>query len=209
MVMKKLVVFLFGIFAAVSAFAQDNSAKDLTFIYIAHDENTPTQTLISRLQANYEDAKYYPDSYATIFYLTNGDNPIIVKMNVEGENPKDFDKLIEDLQAKRAHDVSPETDREKIMELFDEIDLLDAEGNNAFNSVQWNYYVNSTFWLLNNNEHVIASLFWIMDMEPMVKSGYLQVNILHGEIDPLPVDEKLPFGSKALCRAMPFIPMPY
>lgn len=202
---------MFGIFAAASAFAQDNTGKDLTFFYIAHDENTPTQTLISRLKAHYEDAKYGTDVYASIFYLTNGDNPIIVRMNIneETDNPQDFDKLVEDLQSKRAHDVSPEVDREKIMELFENIDLLDAEGNNAFNSVQWNYYVNSTFWLLNNNEHVIASLFWIMDMEPMVKSGYLQVNVLHGEIDPLPFDEKQPFGSKALCRAMPFIPMPY
>ena len=207
--MKKLIILLVGLFAAISAIAQDNKGKDLTFIYISHDENTPTQTLISRLKAHYEDAKYYPDSYATIFYLTNGENPIIVRMNVEGANPQDFDKLIEDLQAKRSHDVSPETDREKIMEIFAEVDLLDDEGNPAFNSAQWNYYINSTFWLLNNNEHVIASLFWIMDMEPMVKSGYLQVNILHGEIDPLPIDEKLPFGLKAICRNMPFIPMPY
>ena len=207
--MKKLIILLVGLFAAISAIAQDNKGKDLTFIYISHDENTPTQTLISRLVAHYEDAKYYPDSYATIFYLTNGENPIIVRMNVEGANPQDFDKLIEDLQAKRSHDVAPETDREKIMEIFAEVDLLDDEGNPVFNSAQWSYYVNSTFWLLNNNEHVIASLFWIMDMEPMVKSGYLQVNILHGEIDPLPIDEKFPFGSKALCRNMPFIPMPY
>lgn len=207
--MKKLIILLVGLFAAISAIAQDNKGKDLTFIYISHDENTPTQTLISRLQAHYNDATYYPESYATIFYLTNGVNPIIVKMNVEGANPQDFDKLIEDLQAKRSHDVAPETDREKIMEIFAEVDLLDDEGNPAFNSAQWNYYVNSTFWLMNNNEHVIASLFWIMDMEPMVKSGYLQVNILHGEIDPLPIDEKLPFGLKAICRNMPFIPMPY
>lgn len=75
----------------------------------------------------------------------------------------------------------------------------------------WTYYVNSTFWSLQNNEYVIASLFFVMDMEPMIQSGYLKVNVLYsGEYDLLPYDKELPFGSKRLWpSSVPFMPMPY
>ncbi|MBR4996047.1 MAG: hypothetical protein IKY82_08300 [Alistipes sp.] len=207
--MKRIFTLLLALFICVSVKAQDNTNKDLTFVYISHDENTPTQALISRLKEIYTDAMNYPEDRAAIFYLTNGDHPIIVRMNVNNSNPKDFETLVEDLQSKRAHDVFPETDCEKIIEIFSENDLLNEEGEPMFRSVEWNYYVNSTFWKLNNNEYVIATLYWVFEMEKMIQSQYMQVRILHGEVDPLPVNKEFPFGEKGFCRSMAFIPLPY
>ncbi|MBQ3147892.1 MAG: hypothetical protein IJB87_00850 [Alistipes sp.] len=207
--MKKIFVLLFCLFVCGYVNAQTNLNKDLTFVYISHDENTPTQALISRLKEIYTDAMNYPEDRAAIFYLTNGDNPIVVKMNVKNSNPKDFESLVEDLQSKRAHDVFPETDCEKILEVFAENDLVDEKGEPLFRSVEWNYYVNSTFWKLNNNEYVIAALYWALEMEKMIESQYLQIRILHGEVDPLPVNKDFPFGTKGFCRKMPFLPLPY
>lgn len=201
-----LAAMLFGICSAV---AQQKSERDLAFIYIAHDEYTAVQSLIQRLKSAYTDAINYPDSRAAIFYLANGENPIVVQVNTANDNQQDFDKIVDELQTKRSHNVEPVIDCEKIQEIFNDDDIIDNEGRALYRSVEWTYYVNSTFWALMYNESVIASLFFIMDMEDLIKSGYLRVNIMYGEEDALPYNESMPFGSKALCASVKFIPMPY
>ena len=193
-----------------SVHAQRSSEQDLSFIYIAHDENTPVQYLVERLQMAYSDAINYPDEIAVIFYLPNGDVPLCVQVNTKSDNRADFAKIVDELQTKRSHNIEPKTDCQRIQDIFNENDIVDQNGSPLYKSVTWTYYVNSTFWSLQNNEYVIATLCFVMDMEPMIKSGYLKVDVLYsGEYDVLPYDKESPFGSKSLCASVPFMPMPY
>lgn len=190
----------------------DPSQQTLKFVYIAHDEHTPVQTLISRLKPLVEkDAVFMPEQIAMVLYLPNGENPTVIRINTGvNDNPEDFPMLIDELQNKLTHDAMPEIDRERIVEIFDEIPLLNENGSPRFMAIDWDYYVNSTFWLLNLNETVISSLYWIMDMEQLTKDNYLCVNIYYGEqTDKLPINEELPFGEKKLNASMQFLPMPY
>ena len=199
------------LFGLSSVHAQRSSEQDFSFIYIAHDENTPVQYLIERLQMAYSDAINYPDEIAVVFYLPNGDAPLCVEVNTKSDNRADFDKIVDELQTKRSHNIEPKTDRQRVQDIFNANDIIDDGGNPLYKSVTLTYYVNSTFWSLQNNEYVIASLFFVMDMEPMIQSGYLKVNVLYsGEYDLLPYDKELPFGSKRLWpSSVPFMPMPY
>ena len=113
-----------------------------------------------------------------IFYLANAENPIVVQVNTKNDNQQEFDRIVDELQTKRSHNVEPVVDCAKIQEIFNADDLIDDEGKGLYRSVEWTYYVNSTFWALMYNESVIASLFFIMDMEEMIESGYLRVNIM-------------------------------
>lgn len=188
--------------AAVSA-----QEKTLRFFYIAHDENTISQKLIYELRNNYDDAVNSPDDIAVVFYLPNGNYPVVVRVNTNHANPKDFDRIVDELQTKRSHDVDVTTDLKTIPEIFNDID--NAGGKRAFRNVEWNYYINSTFWDLGYNESVIAALSWILEMPAAVSSGYLKLNFYADENDVLAYDKECPFGPKDLMSGIQFIAMPY
>lgn len=208
--MKRICLLLVSLLLGTApTLGQEKSEQDLAFIYIAHDEYTAVQSLIERLKEAFADAINYPESRAVIFYLANAENPIVVQVNTKNDNQQEFNRIVDELQTKRSHNVEPMVDRARIQEIFNADDLIDDEGKGLYRSAEWTYYVNSTFWALMYNESVIASLFFIMDMEEMIESGYLRVNIMHGADDTLPYNEESPFGSKALCASKKFLPMPY
>ncbi len=193
----------------LTASGQDKSGKDLQFIYIAHDETTAVGSLIDRLTEAYNDARNYPETRELILYLANDEYPIIVQVNTENDNQGQFGLIIEELQTKIAHTINPEVDRETIVALFNQNDMIDEDGKPIYYSVEWTYYVNSTFWSLGNNEDIIAGLFFIMDMKKMIDAGYMRVYVMYGQNDRLPYDKNLPFGTKALYSVHPFMPLPY
>ena len=208
----KRIIVLLGIFLClgVPAFAQDTQEQELTFVYIAHDENTSTSELIKRLRSIYEDAVNYPESCAAIFYLPNGEFPKVVKVNAGKDNRKEFVEIVGALQSRRSHEVDSTVDIETIQQILEEVDLKNEKGENNFASVQWIYYVNSTFWTLQYNEDIIASLYFILDMEPMIKSGYLTVTMYYSEeSDKIPYNRQSPWGDKNLCPLLKQPPLPY
>lgn len=212
--MKRLLLSILASLSFLSLAAQeyyyDSREQDLEFVYIAHDENTPVSTIIEHIQQLYYDAINYPESRAVIFYMPNDAYPKYVAINTPNDNQSEFDMLIDELQTKRLHDVSPDVDIATITQIINETDIIDENGNPLYRSVRWNYYINSTFWLLQNNEYVIAALYWILDMKPLVESGYLKINILHSKnYDNVEFDYEEPFGPKNLCSSMKFLPMPF
>lgn len=211
MIMKRIFLVLLSLMAILPLRAQIVPAnQDLSFVYVAHDENTPVQVLIGRLKDIYNDALNYPEDRAAIFYLPNGEYPVVVRVNTANDNREAFGELVYELQSKRSHDVDRHTDLTRIQSILEENDIVDTDGKPRFRSVEWIYYINSTFWNLGYHEYIIASLFWIVDMEPLIKSKYMHVNIFYsGEYDVVPFNKEQPFGDKALCRSMNFIPMPY
>lgn len=196
------------VFFVISVFGVSAQDKALRFVYIAHDENTVTQKLIYILKEYYIDVLNYPDFRSAVFYLANGSYPVIVRVNTVNENPKDFDIIVDELQSKRSHDVDVETDLERIPQIFNEIETT-ADGVPAFSSVEWDWYINSTFWSLGYNESVIAALSWIMEMPDFVEKGSLDLKFYSDEKDILPVDEAHPFGEKGLFGEISFIPLIY
>ena len=192
------------------AWAQDSVEQELTFVYIAHDENTPTSELIKRLRSVYEDAVNYPESCAAIFYLPNGEYPKVVRVNVGKDNRSEFVEIVGALQSTRSHDVDSNVDIETIQKIFEEVDIINESGYKRFASVQWIYYINSTFWTLKYNEDIIAALYFIMDMEPLIKSKYLKVTMYYSEEhDKIPYNRQQPFGEMNLCPLLKQVPLPY
>lgn len=205
--MKRRLLVMLVVFATF-CFGSVAQGRTLRFVYITHDENTVTQKLIYVLRDYYNDALNYPDQRAVVFYLSNGNYPEIVRVNTANENPKDFDRIVAELQGKRSHDVDVETDIENIQRIFNEIEASGG-GEPVFENVEWDWYINSTFWALGYNESVIAALSWIMEMPSLVANGYLDLKFYYDENDILPVDDEHPFGQKGLMDGINFIPLTY
>lgn len=204
--MRKRSLFILALmfFSCAAALAQE---KTLRFFYIAHDENTISQKLISELEGNYNDAINRPDDIAAVFYLPNGDYPLVVRVNTNHSNTNDFGKIVDELQNNLSHNVDVSTDLKTIPEIFNDIE--NVGGKKAFSNVEWNYYINSTFWDLGYNESVIAALSWILEMPAAVASGHLKLNFYADENDVLAYDEECPFGPRDLMNGIQFIAMPY
>lgn len=197
--MRKLVLILSLILLPLLVSAQNQS---LEFYYIAHDRSTPVSDLCDRLTEIYETADQYED-YAVIFYLPNYDEPIVVKMNLPGDNRTDFKRLISDLRLKATHEIYADVDYANIVDLINEHDFIDDSGNPTFSSVLFCWYVNPDFWQFMNHESLIASLYFNLELDRY--KGYVTTQIWHAQGDGLKVDKQYPFGTKNLCKGMDFI----
>ena len=203
--MKRAFILTVSFLCSFALFAQEQS---LQFYYIMKDHNIKVNPLVEELRDIFDFARVERTS-AAIFYLANWDEPIIVKVNLPGDNQKDMDKLFEALVTKSETTVNPSSDLAMISKLFDDIPLVKPDGSRAFSRVEFNYYVTPTFWDLSYNEQVIAALYFIMDMDADWAEDYVTMSILHQEGDGLTVNPTLPFGPNDLCVGYHFQVLTY
>lgn len=189
-------IFLVFIFFGVLNTSAQKTNKDFYFIYIAHDRTTPVQRLSKTLQEIYDGAVKY--GHSCVFYLANNESPYIVNVNIGNDNRNDFDAMIiGELQNKLSHGISPRFDLDAIVNMFNSNDYLLSEQELKYISVTWNFYTNEWFWNEGYNESLIASLYWIMDIDKTEELDFY-FNVYHSENDKLELDDKLLFGVKNL-----------
>ena len=189
-------IFLVFIFFGVLNTSAQKTNKDFYFIYIAHDRTTPVQRLSRTLQEIYDGAVKY--GHSCVFYLANNESPYIVNVNIGNDNRNDFDAMIiGELQNKLSHGISPRFDLDAIVNMFNSNDYLLSEQELKYISVTWNFYTNEWFWNEGYNESLIASLYWIMDIDKTEELDFY-FNVYHSENDKLELDDKLLFGVKNL-----------
>lgn len=189
----------FFIFSLILCFvssinAQHKQDRELNFFYIAHDRSTNIQLLSRELQQKYDNLKEYDN--AGIFYLANGETPIIIKVNTPNENEKDFPIIIGEIQEVIGHDISANYDVNRIINLFEEIPFIDENYHLLYNSVNWNYYVTSLFWSMQYNESIIGALYWIMNMDVLRTKEDFYINILRSPDDQIDFDRSCLIGVK-------------
>lgn len=198
--MKKItfINILLFLMLPVLASAQE---KTLEFYYIAHDYSTKVNDVCSMLEEKYEMALEFEDC-AMIFYLPNKENPIVVKMNLEGDNRDEFSNLLAELRGRYAHDSYSYVDLQAITDIFNQHDILDESGMPAYRSVLMTWYINSSFWSLNYNETLIASLYFILELDKY--SDYVTIDIWNASDERINFNRERPFGNKNLVWKHPF-----
>ena len=199
--MKKFTIaIIFLLVSCAHLKAQDTS---LSFLYITKDYHTKVNPLIEEIKDIYnfvlEDR-----SCSAIFYLPDRDAPIIVKVNLPGDNHKDMDLIYSALSTKSETDANPSVDLKKISTLFEEHPLLSLDGRPMFTDVELRFYVNPSFWALFYNEQVIASLWFILELDGEWSRNYVSMSIFHQDGDGIQVNPQAPFGPKNLCSNYKF-----
>ena len=192
--MKKTAISFILALLCWMGFAQNSS---LQFLYITKDYNTMVNPLIEEIEDFYNYAIGDP-SRATIFYLADWDTPVIVRVNLPGDNRKDIDKLYSTLITKSEVSSYPLVDIALITSIFEKYPLRSG-GKKLFSDVELRYYPSPTFWSLSYNEQVIASLWFIMEFDQPWARNYVDMNIFHQDGDGLEPDFDHPFGPKDLC----------
>lgn len=175
--------------------------KTLEFYYIAHDYSTKVNDVCSMLEEKYEMALEFEDC-AMIFYLPNKENPIVVKMNLEGDNRDEFSNLLAELRGRYAHDSYSYVDLQAITDIFNQHDILDESSMPAYRSVLMTWYINPSFWSLNYNETLIASLYFILELDKY--SDYVTIDIWNASDERINFNRERPFGNKNLVWKHPF-----
>lgn len=193
--MKKfLLVLISSVSLMLSVSAQDQT---LTFVYIAHDNQTPVSRLCDVLQEYYDAAVNY-DGYRTIFYLSNEDQPFIVEVNTSQDNRGQFERLLNAIQVKNSHYVNPYVDVREIVKLFNREDFVTSTGAlDGVSYVDWCFYVTPRFWKSSDKE-IIQNLCFAMETDKM-DSYNIAVKVYYSEQDDSVLNDKNPFGDKNYC----------
>ena len=175
---------------------QATSAKKYTFVYVAHEADTPVQQLARRLNSIYNVAIQEGDG--VVFYMSNANNPIVVKVNFPDDNRGDFsNKLMAALQERNSHAIEGVYDVRKIIETMSGSDFLSVEGNLLYKTTNIDFYVTNSFWSHGYNESIIASLFFSLDVPRYISSGKdFHFNVYYPNSDPVHYNEGQPFGTR-------------
>ena len=192
--MKKFFLYWLTLFLFPSIYAQEKQDRELNFYYIAHDRSTNVQHLSRELQQQFDNLKEYDN--VGIFYLANGEEPIIIQVNTPNENEKEFPYIIGELQEKLGHDITAYYDVDRIISLFEEIPFLDEKRHLLYSSVNWNYYITSNFWSMLYNESIIGTLYWVMNMDELRRDEDFYINILRSSDDLIDFDKNNAIGIK-------------
>jgi len=168
------------------------------FCYITKDYNTKVNPLVTEIRDLYEEARI-DSGIGAVFYLADWDTPIIVKVNLPGDNRADMEKIFEALVTKSETTVNPRADLDKIPALFEEFPLQTPSGSPAFMEAEFRFYVSPTFWELFYNEQIISSLWYVMEFDQDWARRYVSFAIFHQEGDGLSPNEDAPFGLMDLC----------
>lgn len=195
--MRKFLLLVILMFFHLRVSAQNYIDNNLTFIYINHTTDTPVHLLCKRLDNEFKNARRF--SKPLIIYLSNGENPYVATVGIDGLDEENYDDIIRALQEKRFHFVDPRIDVLNILDLFNRYNFLQMNGMPKYSSLVWQFYINQDFWSANYNEQIIAKLYYTLDLDTL-SSDYLHLMILYSGEKELVYNKECPFGVKNLCR---------
>lgn len=202
-----LVAFMSSVWAVADAEEIPVWRKTLCFAYVTYDRHTSVGELEEYLKVRYERALQDKD-YLFVAYLANEDKPVIVQVNVPGDNRDSFSELLREVGSGWEHGIDPEYDIKRIVNLVGELGLLNPEtGEFVPGIVDWHFHVTSDFWKKGYNESVIASLCFVLGVEHFETDNF-RLRCYFSRYDDLVYDETAPFGEKDFCN-LEFMPYYY
>ena len=133
--------------------------NELEINYIAHDHyNGPLLDLVDDIFQS----KAYDTNRHTYIYLANANEPKVLLCNLD--KYKELEEFKYTLNGQITHNVWPEVDIMKLLELLKEDDFVDDWGNSRYNFFTLNFYVTPSFITYGYAETLIARLFWDLDL---------------------------------------------
>ena len=175
----------------------DFKERDLTIVFIAHTTDVPLAKLTETLEEHYRNGVQFGNE--VIFYLSNGSEPHIVKVNTKEQNNEDFEaEIIDELWAKRSHDIDPYFDVENIINIVNENDFVDENGKLKYLSVTFDFFVTETFWTMKYNESIISKLYFALDVNTIKQDNPALYFNVHYASEGHEVDNTNKFGVKNL-----------
>lgn len=178
-------------------YAQDiDDTRNLRILYIDHEPSLLSSKLIRYMrQMRREQIEF---GHALIIYMPNGENPYISLTGIKDKSgqgldtPAAFDRICEALN-QASHEKTPWYDRQKIVGLFDEYNILNSENKITYGNVRLEFYLTPEFWQMGYNESIIAPIYFALNVPELLKQNfYFDIYV---DPDNIPKYEKTaPFG---------------
>lgn len=147
------------------------SAQSFSLVYIAQDASMPIEEIEKKLQTAWNRAV---QSGPTIFYLSRGrEEPIIVKIKTHDDNRADYDSLmIPAIYQGETYSVDGPQDKRNILKLLEEYPFVTNDGTPIYGETNFDFHVGQDFWTSDNNEAIIASLFFELDIRRFIADDF-------------------------------------
>ncbi len=200
MLRKSIITVILGMALSAACFAQNGTFQ---LFYISKDYTTSTTPLLEMLGKYYEQGRR-DHSVHNVFYLSNADNPIIVRQNLPDDNSAEFDSIREALITKSETRVYPQVDLPGLLDVFAENDIVRKTGDALYEDCELFFLITPSFWDLHYNEQIIARLFYALGLGDDWARNYVGINIYHCEGDGLEPDTDRPFGPLYNCEGYDF-----
>ena len=160
----------------ISSNAQKNSTEEynLRIIYIDHEPSLPSGEIIKYIRNQRRNAREMKNSL--IIYMPNNETPFISLTNLKSkdgsyESQEAFDRICEALNTP-FHGKEPIFDRNYIINLFDDYNIVNKEGKINFASVRMQFYLTSEFWKQGYNESIVAPIFFAINGKELLKQNF-------------------------------------
>lgn len=161
------------------------------FVYVAQDHSMNVQALTEQLRDAYNHAIM---DGPTIFYVSRGTSPMIVKVNFPDDNRNDFeDQLLPKIAEQESPSVDGGFDKKQILELLREHNFVDESGHTIYGRTDFKFYVGQSFWTMGNHEAVIAPLYFELDIANFISEETFNFNVYCPRN--IELDNNSPFGS--------------
>ena len=185
-----------------SAKAQDrtNRERNLRILFIDHEPSMPVKDVIAYIRRQRAMAR--ENNNSLIIYMPNNQEPFISLTNVQdpynnGDDTQEaFDAICEAMNLP-SHNKEPWYDRNKLVQMFSDYNILDKNGDLLYATVRMEFYLTTEFWKLGYNESIIAPLFFAIDGDSLLKKEF-NFDVYVTNVDKLEYDPKAPFGRKNL-----------
>lgn len=174
----------------------DGTKRNLRILFIDHEPSLPVKDVIAYIRNQRRMALENDNSL--ILYMPNNQTPFISLTNVKNpfDNDDDtqdaFDKICEALN-QPSHNKEPFFDRNFLVKMFKDYDIIDDKGVLLYSAVRMEFYLTSEFWKLGYNKSIIAPVFFAIDGPNLLKKNFnFDVYINPG--DKPKFNEGAPFG---------------
>lgn len=154
--------------------------KNMHFVYVVHEVNTPVNQLCRQLKSLRDDALETGD--VLIIYMSTGLRETnyglqsytnIADINgMERDTEDAFDNIIAAMQNANSHNVEPRQDVMNILQIFTDYNFQNEDSSLKYGNVIFDFYVGSRFWKLGNNERIISHLFADFDVPSLAKDRF-------------------------------------
>lgn len=154
----------------------EKNNQSFRFVYLVHDPKTPKSTLIKELR----DAERKARQSNQICFIHMGS--FLAQINTENDNREYFDKLLEELNSKLSHDVNIQADITSILDILNEYQIVDENGELLYRSVVLDFYLTSRFCENGYAERFIVPLYIALDVPNMPNKFEFNV-FVHADSD--------------------------
>ena len=154
----------------------ENKEQTFRFVYIAPDRTVDIPTITSELKTLKDNTT--ANGYPAVFYLANGESPVIVEFNIGKNNQEDYERQLKYMiENNTSWRVESTFDRKRVENILSGYNVVDSNGNLTYSSTELSFHVGKNFWDNHWNEKLIGAIFFDLNVAKYIGTPAFKFNV--------------------------------